>query len=136
MSMRHTPEEYEIVKLKLAKFKKQYPPKFKENETEVDPGPESELQRKIVADAKANGWPCLSFPQSEKVKRFLPPGWPDILIAMPKGRTVFLETKSATEELREKQKLMCNMFRMLGHEYYKVKSFKRYLEIKEGKGGR
>ena len=134
MSMRHTPEEYEIVKLKLAKFKKQYPPKFKENETEVDPGPESELQRKIVADAKANGWPCLSFPQSEKVKRFLPPGWPDILIAMPKGRTVFIETKSAIGELGKKQKLMCNMFRMLGHEYSKVQSFKKYLVIKM-KGG-
>jgi len=25
---------------------------------------------------------------------------------------------------------MCNMLRMLGHEYYKCKSFKRYLEIK------
>lgn len=98
-----------------------------------DPGPESELQRKIVADAKANGWPCLSFPQSELVKRFLPPGWPDILIAMPKGRTVFLETKSATGELREKQKLMRNMLRMLGHEYYKCKSFKRYVQIREGK---
>ena len=37
MSMRHTPEEYAMVKLKLAKFKKQYPPIFKEDET--DPGP-------------------------------------------------------------------------------------------------
>ena len=101
-----------------------------------DPGPESELQKKIVSDAKANGWPCLSFPQSEKVKWFLPPGWPDILIAMPEARTVFLETKSATGELREKQRLMCNMFRMLGHEYYKVKSFKRYLEIKNDRNPR
>lgn len=134
MSMRHTPEEYELVKLKLAKFKKQYPPKFTEDETEADLGPESDLQKKIVADAVANGWPVLSFPQSEKVKRFLPPGWPDILIAMPKGRTVYLETKSATGELGKKQKLMCNMFRMLGHSYYKVKSFKRYLEIKGKRG--
>ena len=96
-----------------------------------DPGPESNLQKNIAADARANGWPYLSFPQSEMVKRFLPPGWPDILIAMPKARTVYIETKSATGVLREKQRLMCNMFRMLGHEYYKVKSFKRYLEIKE-----
>lgn len=103
----------------------------KDIEDTPDPGPESELQKKIVADAKANGWPCLSFPQSEKVKWFLPPGWPDILIAMPEARTVFFETKSATGELRKKQRLMCNMFRMLGHEYWKCKSFKRYLEIKE-----
>lgn len=135
MTRNWSPEDLAVVNARIqANMDKQYPSKFKEDETEPDPGLESVLQKKIVADAKANGWPCLSFPQSEEVKRFLPPGWPDILIAMPNARTVYIETKSATGELSKKQKLMCNMFRMLGHEYYKIKSFKRYLEIKEGKG--
>ena len=99
-----------------------------------DPGPESELQKNIVAHAKANGWPCLSFPQTEKLKRFLTPGWSDITLAIPGGRTLYLETKTATGELRKKQKLMQSMLTYLGHEYHKVKSFRRYLQITERKG--
>ena len=135
MSDNWTNEELAVVQMRIAaNLKKHYPPGLKENETDPDLGPESDLQKKIVADAKANGWPVLSFPQSEKVKRFLPPGWPDILIAMPNARTVFIETKSATGALRDKQRLMFSMLTWLGHEVYKCKSFKRYLEIKEGEG--
>ncbi len=101
----------------------------------ADPGPESELQKKIRAHAKAQGWPCLSFPQTEKLKRFLTPGWSDITLAIPGGRTLYLELKSAKKrELREKQKLMRLMLTYLGHEYHKVKSFRRYLQITEAKG--
>lgn len=39
--------------------------------------PESKLQSKIKKDCEERGFPCLCFPQTPKVKRFLPPGWPD-----------------------------------------------------------
>ena len=100
----------------------------------ADPGPESALASKIVKHATGQGWPHIYFPQTKKLRNFLPPGWPDFVIAIPGGRTIYLETKAAKGELRKKQTLMANMFRMLGHEYYKVKSFKRWLDILERKG--
>ena len=42
-----------------------------------DSGPESTLQKKIVDVCEREGYPCLCFPQSEKLAPFLPPGWPD-----------------------------------------------------------
>lgn len=129
---RFTQEEYELTKLKLAKFKRPYPPRFEEDNI-PDSGPESELAKNICAHAKSQGWPYIYFPQSEMVRFFLPAGWPDFVIAIPQGRTIYLETKSAKGELRKKQTLMANMFRYLGHEYEKCKSFKRYLKIVERK---
>lgn len=42
-----------------------------------DPGPESNLSRKITAWAKARGIPCWCRPQSQRLKGVMPPGWPD-----------------------------------------------------------
>jgi hypothetical protein len=99
----------------------------------ADPGPESELQKKIVADAKRNGWPCLSFRMSKQAKGFLVPGWPDLTLCLPFGRVVFMELKTAKGALRDKQRLIVNMLRQLGHEVYVVRSFKSYLKIVEQK---
>ncbi|MCK4815861.1 hypothetical protein KA005_08825 [bacterium] len=43
----------------------------------ADKGPESKLRGKIIKHAKEHAIPCLCFPQTEKVRNFLPPGWPD-----------------------------------------------------------
>ena len=94
---------------------------------------ESDLQKKIVAHAKGKGWPCLYFRQSRKAIGFLVPGWPDITLALPSGRAVFLELKTQKGVLRDKQRLIFNMLKMLGHEVYVVRSFKAYLEIVERK---
>lgn len=131
-----TPEELAIVQMRIsANLKRSYPPKFKEDEPEPDLGLESELASKIVAHATGQGWPHIYFPQTKKLRNFLPPGFPDFVIAIPGGRTIYLETKAATRKLGKKQRLMCNMFRMLGHEYYKCKSFKRWLDIVAKRGG-
>lgn len=94
-----------------------------------DPGLESELQKKIVAHAKAQGWPCLSFRQSKQAIGYLMPGWPDITLCLPSGRVVFIELKGGKGVLKDKQRLMLAMMKILGHEVYIVKSFKRYLQI-------
>lgn len=46
-------------------------------EEEPDPGPESDLQGKIMKWATDNGYPCLCFKQSKQARGFLVPGWPD-----------------------------------------------------------
>jgi hypothetical protein len=46
-------------------------------EGEADPGPESDLQGKIMKWAKGHGYPCQCFRQTVKAKGFLIPGWPD-----------------------------------------------------------
>jgi len=96
--------------------------------TEADPGPESELGKKIVAWAKEHRFPCLSFPQTQKVKWFLPEGWPDVTLAL-ENRILFLELKAAKKDLRKEQidfKLRCMA---LGHEYYRLRSYKAFLEV-------
>lgn len=137
MSSNWTPEDLAVVNMRIAaNLKKQYPQALKEDETEADPGPESELQKKIVADAKINGWPVLSLRQSRKAEGFIVPGWPDITLCLPLGRVVFMELKGKGGVLKDKQRLMLAMLKILGYETYIVKSFKRYLEIKGGNDGK
>ena len=96
----------------------------------ADPGPENELASKIVAHAKGKGWPCLYMKPIEALKYLAI--WLDITLALPGGRMVILELKERRGTLKEKQRLLFNMLKALGQEVYKVKSFKRYLQIVEG----
>jgi len=102
----------------------------------ADEGPESELQGKITKYCKDHGYPCLSFRQSRKAEGFLTPGWPDLTICLSTGRVrvVFIEVKSKKGYLRQKQKEIKAMMKYLGHEWYVVKSYKRFIEIIEGEG--
>ncbi len=43
----------------------------------ADPEPESILMSKIESHCKQEGWPAQCFPPSQKLARFLTPGWPD-----------------------------------------------------------
>ncbi|MFH1083384.1 MAG: hypothetical protein V1751_08340, partial [Pseudomonadota bacterium] len=65
----------------------------------ADEGPESVLQGKIVKWAKDWGRPCLSFPRTPSVRRFLPPGWPDMTIIQPGGVVIWLELKAGKGRL-------------------------------------
>jgi len=42
-----------------------------------DSGPESVLSRKIVKYCSEHAFPCLCFPQTKDVRKFLPSGWTD-----------------------------------------------------------
>jgi len=102
--------------------------KSRAGDTKPDPGRESSLQKKIVAWAKKEGFPCLSFPQTSKVKRFLPAGYPDITLLL-KGRVLFIELKAGKGILRAEQKDFEIKCMYLGHEFYTVRSFKQFLEV-------
>ena len=99
---------------------------------EPDPGPESELQSVIKAFCKQKGWPCLSFPQTPDVKKFLIAGYADMVLSLPLGITLYLEIKARKGIWREKQQLMGMQWNQLGHQYHVVRSFKRFLQIVEG----
>ena len=94
-----------------------------------DQGPESKLQSKIKSYCKGQGWPVLSFPQTPAVRKFLPPGWPDMTLILPRGRVLFLELKAAGKGLRAKQKEMRVMFMHLGHEYHTCRSYKQFFRV-------
>lgn len=98
----------------------------------VEDPPESKLVSEIVAFCKKQGWPILSFPQTPAVKRFLPPGWPDITIKLPRGITLDIEAKKAKKgRLSPEQKLMKAMFVQLGHEIDKVDTWDQFMELIE-----
>ena len=113
----------------MQKFNKDIKPYHPDTMEEADQGPESDLQKKIVAWAELKGYPCLSFRQSRKAEKFLLPGYPDITLFLPAGRVILLELKSEKGALREKQKELGIIFLHLGYQWYCIKSFKRFLEI-------
>ena len=99
---------------------------------EADEEPESKLQSEIVAFCKKQAWPILSFPRTPAVRKFLPPGWWDITIKIPKGVTLDIEAKKLkTGRLSPKQKLMKNMLVQLGHKIHKVDTWDQFLELIE-----
>ena len=97
-----------------------------------DPGPESELAKKICRWLTAKGYPYQYNRQTAHAIGLLTPGWPDITIMAPGGRVIFIELKAGKGRLSEEQKRLHLMAYHLGHDVYEVRSFKRFLTIMEG----
>ena len=115
--------EYEAKRMKGQDINNQISPY-----ADCDTGPESALQSKIKAYCKGQGWPVLSFPQTQAVKRYLPEGWPDIVLILPK-RVLFLELKAAKGRKSKGQVLMAQMFEYLGHTIHEVRSYKQFFRL-------
>ena len=105
------------------------PPGSTTQEDKADEGTESKLSAKIIKWANEHAFPCQCFRQSKKARGFLVPGWPDCCLILPLGRTVFLELKSGKGRLSEDQKQMKIMFLHLGHEFYEINSYKKFIDI-------
>jgi len=129
MSLRYTPEEYLEIEQRLNNNR------FKEfQKIEDEDAPESELAKKIRKHCKENGLPCLIFPQTPDVKKFLPPGWPDGTILL-KNWVLFLELKKVKGGRKSKaQKEMALLFAFLGNPIHECKTYKRFIELLYGKG--
>lgn len=111
-----------------------FPPKVPSQDQESsDKGPESALQSKIVKWCRDWARPVLSLRQSVKAKGFITPGWPDMTIAMPGGRTLWIETKAEKGVVKEDQRAIHLQLMALGHEVHVVKSYRRFLEIVNAK---
>lgn len=97
-------------------------------EVEED-APESELARKIRKYCKDNGLPCLIFPQTPAVRKFLPPGWPDVEIVLKGNLPLYLELKKVKGGRKsKKQKEMASMFAYLGNPIYECRTYKAFIK--------
>ena len=104
---------------------------------------ESPLQRRIVQDAKARGWPAHDHPMSQhhiKAHGASDWGWGDVTLCIPggplvkgkylaRGRVLILELKAKKGTARQSQVDMARICKFLNIEYHVVKTWKRYLEI-------
>ena len=125
--IRYTPQEYAL-------YIEQNRVDLASGVMQADPGPESNLQGKIVKYCKDHGYPCLSFRQSRKAEGFLVPGWPDLTICLQGGHVIFLELKSKHGQLKKNQKELAQMMLFLGHHWYKITSYRQFLGIVEKYG--
>jgi len=92
---------------------------------------ESELQRKIVRWAKDHGYPVHEHPRSQhhvKAHGASDWGWADVTVVAD-GRVLFIELKAKTGATRGAQKDMERRIRFLGGEYYKIKTWKAFMEV-------
>lgn len=96
--------------------------------SKADPGKEIDLQGKIERFCRDHGF-YLFHDRSRKQNA---PGFPDFVIALPGGRVVWLELKSARGRLRPEQKKVRLMLLALGHEWHEVRSYRQFLGIVNG----
>lgn len=92
---------------------------------------ESPLQKKIVQWALDEGYPFHAHPQSRAYIRAHTrgAGWPDVTLCLPGPRVLFLELKAKKGVMRYAQTEMELKMMFLGHEYHRVRTWKRFMEI-------
>lgn len=90
---------------------------------------EGELHKQILDYCRPKRWPCvhsrMDVPQTADI------GTPDFVIAMPSGRSVWVEAKAKAGKLSTAQLAWQAMLKAVGHEAYVVRSFREFLEIVE-----
>ena len=97
---------------------------------QIQDEPESTLSKNIRQWAKDKGYPALVLRQSIKARGLITPGWPDVTLALPKGKTLYLELKRAKGgTLKDNQKLIAQELLTLKHLWFQVKTWKAFLEI-------
>ena len=93
-----------------------------------DPGPENKLLNKCLNYCKERGFPVWH----DRSRKKNQPGWPDLIIFMPRGRVILIELKSAKGVFRNEQQQLARQFMYLKHRYFKVRSFTKFIEIMNG----
>ena len=94
----------------------------------ADEGKESVLQGKIELYCKDRGYYFFHDRSRGKNKE----GHPDLIICLPKGRTIWIECKAKGGKLSEAQKKVATQLLGSGHEWHEVRSYNRFLSIIEG----
>lgn len=94
-------------------------------QVEADPGPESDLQTKIENWCEEHALPY--FHDRSRGKN--DPGFVDLVIAFPKGVTLWAENKSKGGRLSDDQKTWQRALLFLGHKWVEIRSFKQFLSI-------
>ena len=114
----------------IARAKAGWRPDHREISEIPDLSPESDLQRKAEEWLTERGYPFIHDRSRRKNKRgkIL-----DLHIYLPEGRHVVIEFKARGKSMTDEQKETYRKLLFLGHEIYEVRSYKRFLEIMEGK---
>lgn len=124
--MRWTPEALAEHQARLKRFSQ----KTHINEPEqADEGLEREIDAKIAKFIKEHGY----YGFHDRSRRVNVAGYLDWVIALPNGRTVYIENKSKNGKLTKEQKTNITKLLGLGHEVYECRSYKKFLEIILGK---
>ena len=92
---------------------------------EPDPGPESDLQNRILNWCRQKGYPVWH----DWSRNTNQAGWPDLTIYMPEGKILLIELKSGNKKLRKEQQELRKMLAWLNHNVHVVRSFKHFMEI-------
>ncbi len=90
-----------------------------------DPDPESNLQEKIEKYCREHGFPFFH----DRSRKKNAPGFPDLVIALKGGRTLWLELKSKGGVMSKEQKEWRLQLLALGHEHHIVKSYRGFMQI-------
>lgn len=88
---------------------------------------ESDLHNEILTFCRARGWPVvhsrMDVPQTAGV------GTPDFVIALPGGRTLWIEAKARGGKLRLEQRAWIAALHVVGHQARVVWSFSEFLDL-------
>lgn len=88
---------------------------------------EADLHDAILAHCRAKGWPVvhsrMDVPQTAGV------GTPDFVVALPGGRTVWVEAKARTGKLTPPQAAWLAALGIVGHEAAVVRSIEEFVAI-------
>lgn len=123
--MTHISEEgYQILKQRLNPSENNY-----SRNHEADEGPESKLAARIREWCTERNYPHIINPSTKRLSWYIKEGMPDAVIFLPYALIACFELKSTTGRLSDSQKLMKSTFSYLGHNIYKIKSFKAFLEV-------
>jgi hypothetical protein len=95
------------------------------SEVEADPGPESDLQSKCETYCEDHGYPFFH----DRSRGCNEPGFVDLVVALPRGRTLWLELKSKNGRLSSDQQRWRRALLYLGHSWHSAHSYRRFLEI-------
>ena len=93
----------------------------------ADDAPEYKLQAKIEAWCKQNGFPF----HHDRSRGCNTAGFPDLVIALAGGITLWVELKSAKGRLSDDQRKWQAMLIYLGHKHFVIKSFRQFLQAVE-----
>lgn len=95
-----------------------------------DLGPEKDLQAKAEKLCLERGYHFFH----DRSRGANVPGQTDLVIAMPKGRTLWVELKSKHGRLSANQKRVRMILSALGHEWHEVRSYQQFIIILDGGG--
>lgn len=88
---------------------------------------EADLHDKIEDELKRRGWYYVHSRMDMATTTAL--GVPDFIVAMPQGKTIWLEVKSKTGKMKREQLAAQMMLELHGHRHAVVRSFTDFLNL-------